>query len=128
MRERSQASLPSLLVRGGRGEGKFKMGTLKEDMAEDLDTFLNDDEFADEFVFSRSGVTINCIFDDAFAVGIEGEQGVETSEPQAVAKDSDVTGIVQGDTLTRVSTSIVYNVIKPMPDGTGMTVVLLSQN
>ncbi len=104
------------------------MGTFKEDMASDRDIFLDDDEFAEGFVFSRSGLTIKCIFDDAFAVAVEGEQGVETSDPQVLAKDSDVTGIVQGDTLTRVSDSVVYKVIKPMPDGTGMTLVLLSQD
>lgn len=104
------------------------MGTLKEDMLSDLDTFLNDDEFAEKFVFSRSGSTIKCIFDDAFAAAVEGGQGVETSQPQVVARDSDITGIVQGDTLTRVSNSVVYKVIKPMPDGTGMTLVLLSQD
>ena len=104
------------------------MGTFKEDLLTDRDIFLDENEFADEFVFSRSGLTINCIFDDAFEVAVEGEQGVETTAPQVVAKDSDVTGIVQGDTLTRVSNSVVYKVIKPMPDGTGMTVILLSQD
>ncbi len=104
------------------------MGTLKDDILTDRDVFLDEDEFAEEFVFSRSGATINCIFDDAFEVAVEGGQGVETSAPQVIAKDSDVTGIVQGDTLTRVSNSVVYKVTKPMPDGTGMTVVLLSQD
>jgi hypothetical protein len=104
------------------------MGTFKDDIVTDRDIFLNKDEFADEFVFSRSGSTIKCIFDDAFEVAVEGEQGVETSQPQVIVKDSDVTGIIQGDTLTRVSDSVVYKVTGIHPDGTGMTLVLLSQD
>ncbi len=104
------------------------MGTLKEDIVDDLDTFLDEDEFAEEFVFSRTGLTINCIFDNAFELAAEGDEGVATTQPMVVAKDSDITGIIQGDTLTRVSDSVVYNVTGIHPDGTGMTTVLLSQD
>ncbi len=101
------------------------MTTFKDDMLTDLDTFLED---GDDFVFSRSGLTIKGIFDDAFEAAAQDGDAVESSQPQVKVKDTDVTGIIHGDTLTRVSDSVVYNVTGIHPDGTGMTVVLLSQD
>jgi hypothetical protein len=101
------------------------MTTFKDDLLTDRDIFLDDDEFAEEFVFSRSGATIKCIFNNAFVVVLD---DVESTAPAIEAvKDSDITGIIHGDTLTRVSTGIVYKVTGVQPDGTGMTMVLLSQ-
>lgn len=102
--------------------------TFKDDLITDLDDFLNTDEFAELFTFSRSGLNIKIIFDNPFETVDIDTGAVETSQPQGSAKDSDVTGIIQGDTLTRVSDSVVYNVIKPQPDGTGLTLILLSQD
>ncbi len=99
--------------------------TFKDDLLTDLDVFLDGDEFADEFVFSRSGLTIKGIFDNEFETAVD---DVETTQPAVTVKDTDVTGIVQGDTLTRVSDSVVYNVTGPHPDGTGLTIVLLSRD
>lgn len=102
--------------------------TLKDDVTTDLDEFLNSNEFAEDFTFSRSGLTITGIFDDAFEVAVEEGQGVESSQPQVIVKDSDVTGIIQGDTLTRASNSVVYKATGIHPDGTGLTLILLSQD
>lgn len=99
--------------------------TFKNDLDTDISVFLDKDEFAEEFVFSRTGLTINGIFDNEFETVVD---GVETTRPMALVKDSDITGIVQGDTMTRVSDSVVYNVTGVHPDGTGLTFVILSQD
>lgn len=87
--------------------------------------FMNSNDFAEPFTFSRSGLTINAIFDDEFLVVID---GVESSRPIITVADSDIAGIKHADTFTRTGTSIIYNVIGIQPDGTGMTMIILSQD
>ncbi len=100
------------------------MGTFKDDTTTDLDTFIED--FGEEFVFSRTGATINCIFNNAFVVVLD---DIESTAPAIEAvKDSDVPGVVQGDTFTRVDNGIVYKVTGVQPEGTGMTLILLSRD
>ncbi len=100
--------------------------TLKTTIASDLgNVFFNTDDFAEAFVFSRSGLTVNGIFDNDFAVIVD---SVETTRPVLQLQDSDITGIRHGDTFTRVTTSVVYNVVGNEPDGTGATLVILSED
>ncbi len=99
--------------------------TLKSDLTDDISTFIDTDEFAETFVFSRSGLTIDAIFDEAFVLIVD---DVETTQPMAQVADSDVSGITHDDTLTRVSDGVVYKVIKIQPDGTGITFVFLSRD
>ncbi len=103
--------------------------TLKATILTDIDLLLNADEFAEAFTFSRSGLSIDCIFDDTFRLAATEDTAVSTSAPQLLAKNTDVTGIIKGDTLTRAADAVVYNVVdtEPLPTG-GMTIVILSQN
>ena len=49
----------------------------------------------------------------------EGEVGVESSAPSALARTSDVSNIAQGDTLLISDT--IYTVVEIQPEGEGMT-------
>lgn len=80
---------------------------------EDFDAFLNTDEHATAAVFSRSGATVNVIFDADY----QDPLGVESSGPMAEGKASDFSGVIQGDTLT--INSIAYRICNIQPDGTG---------
>lgn len=98
--------------------------TFKDDLTNDLDIFLDDDEFAVDVILNS--VTIQGIFDNEFISAVEDEIGVETTIPQGQFKTSDVSTAVHGDQMT--INSIVYNIIGIQPDGTGMTLILLSQD
>lgn len=97
------------------------MGTLKDDILSDLDTFIDGDDFAVDVTFNST--TFSGIFDDAFEVVVD---NVETTQPVVKVKDTDITGMVHGNNVT--INSIVYNVTALRPDGTGLTLVLLSQD
>ncbi len=124
--------------------------TFKDDLLTDLDTFVDSDDFATEFVYTslkkildeddlgilsetggsilaEQGVatTITGVFDNAFEVVLK---GIATTAPMVLVKDSDVVGIAKKDTFTNTDTSVVYYVVDMHPDGTGMTYVILSQN
>lgn len=100
--------------------------TLRARITSDIKSiFMNNEQFADDFVFSRSGLTISGLFDKEFILVVD---DVETTAPALTVADSDIVGIIHGDTLTEVSTSIVYNVTGIQPDGTGVTLVILSQD
>jgi len=89
---------------------------------DDLDTLLTD--FGTDIIFGAA--TIKGIFDNDY-LGISSlEIGVESRGPQCLVKDSDVSGIVQGNTLTINSTT--YYVRRIEPDGTGMTLLILSKD
>ena len=98
--------------------------TFKDDLTNDLDIFLDDDEFAVDVIFNS--VTIQGIFDNEFIEAVEGEMGIETTVPQCQFKTSDVSTAVHGDTM--IINSIDYNIIGIQPDGTGMTLILLSED
>jgi hypothetical protein len=99
---------------------------LKDVMDADItNVFLNNDDIAEAFTFSRTASSVNAIFENAFAV-IIGD--VETSRPAISVKDSDIIGITHNDIFTRVLDGIAYNVIGIQPDGNGMTLVVLSQD
>ncbi len=101
------------------------MATLKETITADIiNVFMNTDDFAEGFTFSRTALSVASIFDNEFTVIVD---DVESSAPAITVNDSDITGIIHGDTFTRDSDSTVYNVIGIQPDGTGVTVVILSQ-
>lgn len=86
---------------------------------------MDNTHFADDFVNGRTGLTISVLFDKEFTVIIE---DVESAAPAITVADTDIPGIRHGDTFTEVSTSTVYNVVGKQPDGTGMTLVILSQD
>ncbi len=98
--------------------------TFKDDLEDDLDIFLDDEEFAVDVILNS--VTIQGIFDNEFLQALEDNIGVETTHPQGQFKTSDVSSAVHGDTMT--INSVVYNIIGIQPDGTGMTLILLSED
>lgn len=100
--------------------------TLRERIVDDIKTvFMNSEQFADDFVNNRTGLTISALFDKEFIAIIE---DVESAAPAITCADSDVPGVLHNDTFTEVSTLVVYKVIGKQPDGTGLTLLLLSVN
>jgi hypothetical protein len=98
--------------------------TFKDDLITDLDLFFNNSEFAVDVTYNAA--TIQGIFNDAFDAAVESEVGIESSVPQVKVRSSDVVAAVHNETMT--INSVVYNIIGLNPDGTGITVVLLSQD
>ena len=98
--------------------------TFKDDLTNDLDIFLNSDEFAVDITYNAG--TIQGIFDDEFSSAVQGEMGIESTVPQVLVKSSDVVGIAHADLMT--INTIVYKIIGIQPDGTGMTMLLLSKD
>jgi hypothetical protein len=86
---------------------------------------MDNTKFADDFVNARTGLTITVIFDKEFVVIIE---DVEDSAPAMTVADTDIPGVRHGDTFTHVDTAIIYNVAGIQPDGTGITLIVLSQD
>ncbi len=100
--------------------------TLKDLINTDIkNIFLNTNDFADEFVNARTTITINTIFDNEYQVIID---DVETTAPVIIVAEIDVPGVLHGDVFTRVEDSTVYNVTGIQPDGTGLIVLVLSQD
>jgi hypothetical protein len=100
------------------------MTTFKDDLTNDLDIFFNSEEFAVDVTYNAA--TIQGIFDAEFSSAVEGEMGVESTVPQVLLKTSDVPSVAHNETMT--INSVVYKVIGIQPDGTGMTLILLSED
>jgi hypothetical protein len=105
--------------------------TLKTSILTDLDNnFLNPDEFGDAVTYHNRDSkekTINGIFDDEFTQVNPVTGAVETTKPQIQVKSSDVAdAVVAVETITRNGTT--YYIIDILPDGTGMTILILSEH
>ena len=99
--------------------------TFKDDMLTDLDdTFLDNEEFAVDITYNA--LTIQGVFDNEFSSAVEGEMGIESTVPQVFVKSSDVSSAAHGETMA--IDSVVYKIIGIQPDGTGMTLILLSED
>jgi hypothetical protein len=98
--------------------------TFKTDLTDDLTFFLNNEEFAVDVLYNAA--TIQGIFDDEFTSGAADGVGIETTVAQVLVKTSDVASAAQGETMT--INSVDYNIIGIQPDGTGLTLILLSRN
>ena len=94
--------------------------TLRADILTDLDTILSTDDFAVVATLS-GGSTINVIFDNPYFDVL----AVESRDPSAVCKTSDVTALVHGSTL--VIDSITYYITEKEPTGYGTTLLRLSK-
>jgi hypothetical protein len=105
--------------------------SLLDQIDSDLDTFINDDDFAIEAIYTpKEGDSkiIKVIFDDAYKQ-MNIQTGVESGGTSATVKDSDIEGITKGeDGDTLEINDIVYSIIGVEPDGTGMTILRLSED
>ena len=103
--------------------------TLQGIMSSDIDDiFLTD--FAVDATYTPSGgvvKTIKVVFDSEYlSVQVVGDVGVESETPTAHCKTSDLTGVKHNDTLVIEGTT--YYVTEIHPDGTGMTLLILSKD
>ena len=77
-----------------------------------------------EFGPSKS---ITVIFDNEyFDVDPAGSVTFATQQPKILARDEDIVGIKEGDEITINATPYVIRVV--MPDGTGMTEIMLEKD
>lgn len=95
---------------------------------EDLDAFLSVDEFAvAATVHLQAGTmrTVRGIFDDPYLNAELGEYEFDTNRPRLTCKESDVDGVLRGDTV--VIDGKTYDVLStPNSDGTGMALLELA--
>ncbi len=98
--------------------------TLKSDLLIDLDILIDTDDFAVDITYNLA--TIKGIFDNGFIESSDGEVAVESTVPQVIVKSSDVVGAIHDEIMT--IDSVDYNIIGIQPDGTGVTVIFLSQD
>ena len=77
------------------------------------------------FPGAANQTTISAIF-DASSIGITLSDGLEITEsqPQLTARDTDITGLVQGSALQVNNKN--YTVSDIRPDGTGVSIVRLN--
>ena len=73
-----------------------------------------------------NGKLIRCQFENEFAQQLPGEVGVAAASPRAYCRTEDVSTAAVDDTLVIDGTT--YNVIAVEPDGTGVTVLVLSKD
>ena len=100
--------------------------SLRDQILEDnKNVFMNPDDFGQLFFNVRTTENINVIFDNAFAVIIE---DVESSAPAITVADVDIPGVRHNDIFTDLESSISYKVIGIQPDGTGITLLILTEN
>lgn len=101
--------------------------SFQSDMTADLAVFLADFGVSATYTpAGGAGAAISVLFDNEYAPMNLGGVEVESLGPAAQCKTSDVSGAAHGDTLTIDGTR--YSIIGVHPDGTGLTVLLLSRN
>ena len=70
-------------------------------------------------VSAGSSSTITAVLSRAYFAESVGDQTLESSQPVAMVRSSDVSGVVQSDTLAIDSTT--YYIVEVMPDNEGLT-------
>ncbi len=102
------------------------MPTLRELIDADIkNIFMNTGDFAFQFLNARTGLNIGALFDNQFAVIID---DVESTAPAITVAAVDVPGVNHNDLFTDTETAIVYKVAGIQPDGTGLTLLVLTRN
>lgn len=95
---------------------------------DNLDDFLQMDDFAVQAVIVQGGVTrpaIPCIFDEPYLNAQIGEFEMDSSQPRIHAKEADLIGVRRGATCTVAGKT--YAVMDaPKPDGNGMAILKLA--
>lgn len=95
--------------------------TLAADILSDLPAFFED---WDDITWR--GTTFKGIFHNEYeAVTLFAGQ-IESANPYAEALDTDIVGIAHGDIMT--INAVAYKVTEIKPDGTGITVLILSKD
>ncbi len=98
------------------------------------DAILADDFLAQDATYTPAGGAakpIRVIFSNEYSAPEgAGIIGVSSSVPVAICKTSDVSGVARDDTLALVvdGATVTYKIKEFMPDGTGMTTLLLSRD
>lgn len=95
---------------------------------EDLDVFLQEDEFAHACELRLAGGTVRevrGIFDEPFLDAELGEYDLNTSQPRLLGKAADFAGVIRGDTITIAGRE--FDIMSaPQIDGTGMATLRLA--
>ncbi len=98
----------------------------------DLDTFLNVDDFASVITYTPqpSGipVVINGIFDNGEVIFDANQGQFISSSPQIVTKTSYLSGIRKNDLFQVQNIPDDFYVLKSLADGTGITNIYLSKS
>lgn len=103
--------------------------TFKADIEADLEVFLDPEEFGTEAVFQHGAgtpKTINVLFDNAYEREDISGEGIGTTFPVARVHDADIAEASRNDTLQ--IGSVVYYIGTVKPDGTGMSIIELSED
>ncbi|WP_036041602.1 head-tail joining protein [Bradyrhizobium yuanmingense] len=101
---------------------------------ENLDDFLNVDDFATTATFTNSDGQVSqpvaCIFDDPYFDKQLGEYSATEGEPRITCKEVDVVGVKKHHECTIASMpGRTYHVVHDVKfDGTGTCVVYLAEN
>ena len=90
-------------------------------MNENLDAFLNINELGVAATFNTQAIVVQLINEYATIDG--GTVGIEGSNPVALVKTSDVSGIAADDSI--IVDSVSYTVIRIEPDSTGTLLKLI---
>lgn len=96
---------------------------------EDLDAFLQEDEFATSATVSlQNGSTrqVAGIFDDPYLNAQIGEYEMDTTRPRLTCKAADVDGVDRGDEVT-IDGEAFDVMTAPQGDGEGMAVLALAR-
>ena len=96
---------------------------------EDLSVFLEEDEFASPVTLTRADGTqlsFSAIFEAPYLDAQTGEYNMDMTRPRAWCRESDVPGVVRGDTA--LIAGIAYDVLtEPQSDGAGMAMLDLAE-
>lgn len=95
---------------------------------EDLDVFLDEDDFAIPVIILLGGgseLTVSGIYEDQYLDAQLGEYTMDSTRPRVWCKASAVQGVRRGDVCT--VDGFVYDVLgDPQSDGTGMAMLDLA--
>lgn len=74
-------------------------------------------------VSASTSSTITALLSRAYFAESAGDETVESSQPVALVRSTDVSGVVHSDTLAISGTT--YTIVEVMPDNEGMTTLRL---
>lgn len=90
-------------------------------IADDIQNIINEDEFASSAVIGAGPSTISGIFDNLY-IEVNGVEGLAPTLNVSSA-DLATAALTRGVKLT--IDSVEYKFVRPEPDGTGMTLLIL---